>query len=134
MKLVRKIEFIAIAFDLKNEIFIVYVVFLISFNIHLFHKAQITLLKAGKSLIVILLKYVNFANIFSSELIAQLSEYIKINDYTINLIDSKKLPYRLIYSLEPIELKILKTYIEINLANNFIRPSKSYKNILIFFI
>ena len=32
--------------------------------------------------------------------------------------------YSLIYSLEPVELKTLKTYIKVNLVSSFIRPSK----------
>ena len=38
-----------------------------------------------------------------------------------------------IYSLGLIELKILKTYIENNLANNFIRLSKSFIRVPIVF-
>ena len=48
-----------------------------------------------------------------------------INDQLIDLIDSKQTLYNPIYSLELVELKILKTYVEINLANAFIRSSKS---------
>lgn len=47
-----------------------------------------------------------------------------INNYAINLIKNKQILYGLIYSLELIELKPLKTYIEINLVNRFIWPSK----------
>ena len=39
--------------------------------------------------------------------------------------DNKQPPYGPIYSLGPVELETLKTYIEANLANSFIRPSKS---------
>ena len=39
----------------------------------------------------------------------------------------------MIYSLRPVELEILKTYIKTNLANNFIRPSKSPTGAPIFF-
>ena len=41
------------------------------------------------------------------------------------LVDSQQPPYGPIYSLGPIELEILKAYIETNLANGFMRPSKS---------
>lgn len=37
----------------------------------------------------------------------------------------KQSSYRLIYSLGPVELEILKTYIETYLKTRFIRPSKS---------
>lgn len=39
----------------------------------------------------------------------------------------------LIYNIKLVKLKILKTYIEINLANSFTKLSKSSKKILIFF-
>lgn len=42
-------------------------------------------------------------------------------------------PYGPIYSLKPLELAILKIYIEKNLANGFIRPFKSPIKALIFF-
>ena len=42
-------------------------------------------------------------------------------------------PYGPIYSLGPVELETLKTYIETNLKNSFIRPSKSPAGASIFF-
>ena len=47
--------------------------------------------------------------------------------------ESKQPPFGLIYSLSPIELKTLKTYIKTNLANDFIHPSKSPAGALILF-
>ena len=43
-----------------------------------------------------------------------------MNMYAINLKKSKKLSYKLIYSLKPIELETFKTYIRTNLNNSFI--------------
>ena len=63
----------------------------------------------------------------------ELSEYIGINDHSIELIYEQPLLYELIYSLRPIELETLKTYIKTNLANSFIRLSKSLAKALIFF-
>ena len=48
-----------------------------------------------------------------------------MNKYAIKLEKDKQPPFRPIYSLELVELEALKTYIKTNLANNFIRPSKS---------
>ena len=53
-----------------------------------------------------------------------LSKYTRINDHIIKLEKVKQLSFSLIYSLEPVELEILKTYIKTNLANDFIWPSK----------
>ena len=41
--------------------------------------------------------------------------------------------YGPIYSLKPVELEILKIYIELNLANRFIKPSKLPTEAAIFF-
>ena len=82
-------------------------------------KVQIVLLLVKK--VTVAAKYLDFADIFSEELANVLLERIKANKYTIKLEQSKQLSYRLIYSSRPIELKILKTYIEINLANDIIK-------------
>ena len=54
------------------------------------------------------------------EYAAELLKNTRINKHTIELEEGKQLFFGPIYSLEPIELKILKTYIETNLANGFI--------------
>ena len=48
-----------------------------------------------------------------------------MNEHVIKLKESKQPLFELIYSLEPVELETLKTYIETNLVNSFIWPSKS---------
>ena len=48
-----------------------------------------------------------------------------MNDHAINLVKEQQPPYRLVYSLGPVELEILKTFIKTNLANDFIKRSKS---------
>ena len=60
-------------------------------------------------------------------------KYIGINDNAIELVDCQQLFYRFIYSLELIELEILKAYIKINLVNYFITSFKSPIDTLIFF-
>ena len=56
---------------------------------------------------------------------SELPKHTEINDHVIELVDGKQPPYRPIYSLKPVELETLKAYIKTNLANGFIRPSKS---------
>ena len=51
---------------------------------------------------------------------AKLLENIRMNKYTIELEKSMQPPFGPIYSLGSFELETLKTYIETNLANNFI--------------
>lgn len=55
------------------------------------------------------------------------------NNYAIKLKKSKQLLYNLIYSLELMKLEILKAYIKLNLANDFIQLFKSYISISILF-
>ena len=64
---------------------------------------------------------------------AELSENTKMNQHVIKLEEGKQPPFGPIYSLSPVELEIMKTYIETNLANGFIRPSKSPTGALILF-
>lgn len=88
------------------------------------YRADIASFNINKARITIFLKYFEFADVFSSELASELSKYTKINDYAINLINDMQPFYRPIYSLELIEFRTLKTYIETDLANGFIRSSK----------
>ena len=55
----------------------------------------------------------------------ELSENIEMNEHAIELEEGKQLFFGPIYSLGPVELEILKTYIETNLANGFIYFFKS---------
>ena len=79
-------------------------------------------------------EYLDYTNVFSPDSAAELPEHTGINDHPIDLIDDKQPPYGPIYSLGPVELETLKTYIETNLANGFIRPSKSPAGAPILFI
>ncbi len=78
-------------------------------------------------------EYANFADAFSLKLAVKLPEHIGINDHAIKLVDDWQPPYGPIYSLKPMELEILKAYIENNLASDFIMPSKSPSGTPIFF-
>ncbi len=48
-----------------------------------------------------------------------------MNEYAVKLINGKQPSYGPIYTLIPIELETLKTYIETYLKTRFMRPSKS---------
>lgn len=127
VKLVAKKELVTAALDSDNEAFIVYIAPVISSDtiVHLSDQAQIALLKEDEALTAILSEYIDFVDIFSLSLIVELSKHTKINDHAIMLIDDKQSSYKPIYRLKLVKLKILKTYIKTNLANSFIRPSKS---------
>ncbi len=50
----------------------------------------------------------------------ELSKNTGINKHTIELIDGKQPPYGPNYTLSPVELETLKTYIETHLKTGFI--------------
>ncbi len=100
---------------------------------HLLKRAQIAHLKADEAPTKVPSEYADFTDVFLPKLAAELSEHIGINDHAIKFIDNWQPPYSPIHSLGPMELKTLKTYIKNNLANSFIRPSKSPAGAPIFF-
>ena len=93
--------------------------------VHFKKQAQIRALLFNKALTEILAEYSDYSNVFLVENTTELLKNTGINKFAIKLEKSKQPFFKSIYSLGPIELEILKTYIETNLANNFIRLSKS---------
>ena len=67
------------------------------------------------------------------ENVVKLLKIFVINEYAIKLEEDKQPLFRSIYNLNLVELKTLKTYIKINLANSFIWPSKSLTRAFILF-
>ena len=100
---------------------------------HPLKSALIAYLKADRVSIKVPSKYADFANVFSPKLVAELPEYMRINDHAIELMDDWQPLYASIHSLDPIELEPLKAYIENNLANGFFRLSKAPAGALILF-
>ncbi len=130
VELIGKKEFAAAALDPEYEAFVVHVAALnISSDtggeVHPSRRAQIAHLKADEAPTEVPSEYADFADVFSPKLAAELPEHTGINDHAIELVDNRQPPYGPIYSLGPVELETLKAYIENNLANGFIRPSKS---------
>ena len=56
-----------------------------------------------------------------------------MNEHVIKLEEDKQQLFGPIYSLGPVKLKTLKTYMETNLANSFIWPFKSLAKAFILF-
>ena len=136
VKLVGKKEFAVVVLDLESETFIVHVASLSSdaspsfsplkLNVHPSRKPQVSGLITKEAPTKISTKYLDFADVFSPDLTSELLEHNGINDHAIELVNGcQQPPYGPIYSPGPVELETLKAYIEINLANGFIRPSKS---------
>ena len=97
-----------------------------SLDVHPSWRPQISGLIAKEALTKVPAKYSDFADVFSPDLASELPKHTGINDHAIELVDvCQQPPYGSIYSLRPVELETLKGYIETNLANGFIRLSKS---------
>ena len=101
-------------------------------TIHAAREAQIAKLLAKE--VTFLAKYLGFADLFSEEPANLLLKQTVVNEHAIELKKGKKLTYRPIYNLRPVELKTLKGYIETNLSNGFIRDLKSLVNASILFV
>ena len=93
--------------------------------VHFKRQAQVETLLFNKAPTEVPAKYSDYSDVFSAENAAELPENIGINEHAIKLEEDKQPPFGPIYSLGPVELETLKTYIKTNLANGFIRPFKS---------
>ena len=100
---------------------------------YLSHQAQIGLLLADKAPVKVPPKYSDYTDVFLFDLTMELPENTSMNEHTIELVKDKQPPYGLIYSLGPVELETLKTYIETHLKTAFIRLFKSPAGASIFF-
>lgn len=94
IELIGKKKFAVVAFDLKNKIFVIHIVFFVSSkNVYPFCRAQIALLKIDRALTTVFPEYSNIADVFSPKLEVEVPEYIEINDHVIDLINGKQPPY-----------------------------------------
>ena len=126
-------KFAAAALNSNKDVFIVHVAYLgAKMSIHPARKAQIALLLAKK--VSVPEKYADFSDVVFKESAAVLPKCSDMNKHVIDLEPGKQLAYGPIYSLGPIELETLNTYIEINLTNGFIQSSKSPTEAFIFFV
>ena len=87
---------------------------------HLKKQAQIEVLIFNKVLTSVLAQYSNYSNIFLAKYVAEYPEHTGINDHAMELKEGKQPFFGLTYSLGPIKLITLKTYIKTNMANGFI--------------
>ena len=127
-------EFVIAALDIDSETFVVYVAIREreKMPVHFKKDAQVRALLFDEALTEVPAEYSDYSNVFSAENAIELLENTGMNEHAIELEEGKQAPFGLIYSLGPVELETLKTYIETNLANGFIRPSKSLAGAPIF--
>ena len=137
VELIDKKEFAKAALDEESETFVVHVAALeaplAGMAIHPSRAAQILALIQDEAPTKVPPKYADYADVFSFDLAIELPENTGIHKHAIELQDGKQPLYEPIYSLEPVELEILKTYIETHLKTGFIWLSKSPAGALILF-
>ena len=88
-------------------------------------KAQVGALLFNKAPTEVPAEYSNYNIVFLAVYVVEFLGNTRINEHAIKLEDCKQPLFGLIYSLGLVKLETLKTYIQINLVNGFIRPSKS---------
>ena len=127
VQIVNPKEFVIAALDVDSETFVVYVAIQEREEMPVHSKRQVHVgaLLFDKAPTKVSAEYSDYNNVFSAENATELPENTGMNEHTIKLEEGKQLSFGPIYSLRPVELETLKTYIETNLANGFIRPSKS---------
>ena len=125
--------------DENSETFVIYIAaleVLIAMPIHPLKtflvqdfKSILATLQRNKAHTKIPSKYFNFADVFSSNLVIELTKNTSINKYAIELIKRKQQLYGPIYALSPVKLETLKTYIKTHLKTGFIQSFKSFAGI-----
>ena len=86
-----------------------------------------------ESLVQLQAKYHPYADVFDKVKVSTLPHH-RPYDCPIDLQPGTEAPWGPIYNLSPTELEVLRAYIEENLANGFIRHSKSPAGAPIFFV
>ena len=122
VQIIDKKDFVIAALDANSETFVMHVAFWEQegMPVHFEKQAQVGALLFNKAPTEVPAKYSDYSNVFSAEHVAELPENTGINKHAIKMEKSKQPPFGPIYSLGPVELETLKTYIETNLANGFI--------------
>ena len=127
VRLVNPKEFVIAALDANSETFIVYMAIREQeeMPVHMERQAQVAALLFDEAPNEVPVEYSDYSDVFLAENAAELPENTGMNEHAIELEEDKQPPFGPIYSLGPVELETLKTYIKTNLANGFICPSKS---------
>ena len=131
VQIIDKKDFVIAALDADSKTFVVHVAIQERERMPVYSErqaqieAQVGVLLFNKASIEVPAEYSDYSVVFSTEHAAELPENTGMNEHAIKLEEGKEPPFGPIYSLGPVELETLKTYIKTNLANGFIRPSKS---------
>lgn len=128
-ELINKHKFVKAVLNKKSNIFLIDIAILGTLKLviltNLLEVLLLASLQSEKALSKIAREYVEYPDVFSPDLAMEVLENIRINKYSVELLEGKQLLYRLIYSLSSVKLKILKTYIKTHFKAGFILFSKS---------
>ena len=135
VQIIDKKDFVIAALDANSETFVMHVAFREreGMPVHSKRQAQVGALLFNEAPTEVPAEYSDYSDVFSAEHAAELPENTGMNEHAIELEEGKQPPFGPIYSLGLVELETLKTYIETNLANGFIRSSKSPAGVSILF-
>lgn len=120
INLIDKREFVKVTLVKNLETFVMYITALEAISIHSSPATQFVAWQQDKALTKMPSKYSDYADIFSFNLAIKLSKNTNINEYIINLIEDKQLPYKPIYTQSLVELEALKIQIVTYLKTEFI--------------
>ena len=124
VEIIDQKEFAKATLDENIQAFVMHISSLGSrISIHPAREAQLPLLITEK--VTMPVEYSDFADVFLEKSANIFPERTGANEHAIKLEEDKQPSYWPMYSLQLIKLKTFKTYIETNLANVFIRLSKS---------
>ena len=133
VEIINSEDFIQKVLQESTPAFIFYVI-LVESSLPEIHPLQRAYISSVTTETVTLPKaYKDFEDVFFAENTSHLPPH-KDHDHAIDLINGKQPPCRPIYSLSENDSSILPAYIDKNLANGFIRPSKSTSNTPILFV
>lgn len=122
--MINKYKFVKVTLDKNSEMFIIYIITLetsqLVILVHLFQRSLLAALQLDMTTTKNFSRYVDYADVFSSDLAIELLKNTNMNEHIIKLIESKQPSYKLTYSPSLVELETLKACIETYPKTKFI--------------
>lgn len=115
VELINKHKFSEVVLDKNTNMLILHIAILeapeSTMSIHLLQSSLLAVLEQKEASLKIGRGYKEYINVFSPNLVMKLPENTGIIEHTSELVKAKKSLYRLIYTLSPVKLEIVKMYI-----------------------
>ena len=134
-ELIDEYKFAKAALEENSETFVVHGADLevLELAIHPSWTPLLAALQQDKAPTKILPEYPDYADVFSPDLVIELTKNTGISEHAIELVQDKQPSYGPIYSVGLMELETLKVYMETTLKSGFIQSSKSPTEAPLFF-